>query len=167
MSKRSRIVALAFALTAMSASGAAHQGAGAAAVEAVLSHAVNDEQVRQLLTRTKKHTNQFRRSLDRALDRIGIDGSREDDNVNQFVFDLAEATDHLNDQFERRQVVTNDVEDVLRRAVSVDSFMQRHLLTVQAENDWVAVRRDLDALARAFDVVWNWSTLRYTAVELR
>ena len=126
---------------------------------------VNDEQVKQLLTRTKKNADQFRRSLDRALDRSRIDGSREEDNINQFVIDFAEATDHLSDHFDRRQVVTNDVEDVLRRGVSIDSFMQRHQLVAQAENDWLTVRRDLDELARAYNVAWDWSTPRYTAVE--
>jgi hypothetical protein len=126
---------------------------------------VNDEQVKQLLTRTKKNADHFRHSLDQALDRSRIDGSRDEDNINQFVIDFAEATDHLSDHFDRRQVVTNDVEDVLRRGVSIDSFMQRHQLVAQSENDWLTVRRDLDELARAFNVAWNWSTQRYTAVE--
>ena len=112
------------------------------------SHSVrsrlNDEQVKQLLTRTKKNADQLRRSVDRALDRSRIDGSREEDNISQFVIDFAEATDHLSDHFDRRQLVTTDVEDVLRRGVSIDSFMQRHQLIVQAENDWLTVRRDLE-----------------------
>jgi hypothetical protein len=126
---------------------------------------VNDEQVKQLLTRTKKNADQFRRSLDQALDRSRIDGSREEDNINQFVIDFVEATDHLSDHFDRRQVVTHDVEDVLRRGVSIDSFMQRHQLVIQAENDWLTVRGDLDELARAYNVVWNWNEPRYTSVE--
>ncbi len=128
---------------------------------------VNDQQVKELLTRTEKNADQFRHSLDRALDRSPIDGSREDDNINQFVKDFAETTNHLSDQFDRRQVVTNDIEDVLRRGVSIDSFMQRHQLAVQAENDWLTVRRDLDELARAYNVAWNWSHPRYTADERR
>ena len=126
---------------------------------------VDDQQVRQLLTRSKKNADQFRQSLDRALDSSRIDGSREEDNINQFVTDFAEATDHLSDHFDRRQVVTNDVEDVLRRGVNIDSFMQRHQLAVRSENDWLTVRRDLDELARAYNVRWNWSNPRYTADE--
>ncbi len=124
---------------------------------------LNDQQVKQLLTRTKKNADQFRQSLDQALNRSRIDGSREEDNINQSVTEFAETTDHLSDHFDRRQVVTNDVEDVLRRGVSIDSFMQRHQLPVQAENDWLKVRRDLDELARAYNVAWSWSNPRYTA----
>ena len=128
---------------------------------------LNDQQVQQLLTRTKKNADRFRHSLDRAFDRSQPDGSREDDNINQFVKDFAETASHLSDHFDSRQVVTTDIEDVLRRSVSIDSFMQRHQLAVQAENDWLTVRRDLDELARAYNVTWNWSNPRYTADERR
>ena len=128
---------------------------------------LNDQQVGQLLTRTKKHAAEFRHSLDRAFDRNRPDGSREDDNINQFVKDFAETTSHLSDRFDHRQVVTTDIEDILRRSVSIDSFMQRHQLAVQAENDWLTVRRDLDELTRAYNVTWNWSNPRYTADQRR
>ena len=128
---------------------------------------LSDQQIGQLLTRTKTSADRFRRSLDRAGDRSRIDGTREDNNITQFVEDFAETTNHLSDHFDRRQVVTNDIEDVLRRSVSIDSFMQRHQLAAQAENDWLAVRRDLDDLARAYNVTWNWSNPRYTADERR
>jgi hypothetical protein len=126
---------------------------------------LNDEQVKQLLTRTKKNAVQFRQSLDQALNRSRIDGSREEDNINRSVTEFAETTDHMSDHFDRRQVVTNDIEDVLRRGVSIDSFMQRHQLADQAENDWLTLRRDLDDLARAYNVAWNWSNPLYTADE--
>ena len=149
MTKRSHVVALAavFALTGVSGIVAAQQRPSR----------VNDQQVGQLLTRTQKNADQFRRSLDQALGRSRIDGSREEDDIKQLVTDFAETTNHLRDHFDRRQVVTNDIEDVLRRGVSIDSFMQRHQLAVQAENDWLTVRRDLDELARAYNVAWNWS----------
>jgi cytochrome c556 len=128
-----------------------------------VSSRVNDQQVKQLLARTKKNADQFRHSFDRALNRSQIDGSREEDTINQSVTDFAETTNRLSDHFDRRQVATNDIEDVLRRGVSIDNFMQRHELSVQAENDWLTVRRDLDQLARAYNVGWSWSTPRYTA----
>ena len=183
MTKRSHIVALAavFALTSLSVMVAAQQapyraGApdgptrvyGAAVNGASAQNAPsrsNDRQVGQLLTRTKKSADRFRGSLDQALNRSPINGSREEDGINQSVEDFAEATNHLSDHFDRRQVVTNDVEEVLRRGVNIDSFMQRHQLAMQAENDWRTVRRDLDELARVYNVAWNWSNPRYTAVE--
>jgi hypothetical protein len=139
-------------------------GVLASAVQNVPSRS-SDEQVAQLLSRMKQHADRFRDSLDGALNRSSIDGSREEDNIKQFVEDFAEATDHLSDHFDRGQVVTHDVEDVLRRSVSIDEFMRRHTLAVRAENDWLVVRRDLDELARVYNVAWDWSRPRDTAIE--
>jgi len=183
MTKRSRIVALStgVALTSLSVMAAAQQQphrAGVfdgpahvyrAAVTAASAQNVpsrsNDRQVGQLLTRTKKSADRFRNNLDKALNRSPINGSREEDAINQSVEDFAEATNHLSDHFERRQVVTNDVEEVLRRAVNIDAFMQRNQLAMPAENDWRTVRRDLDELARVYNVAWNWTDPRYSAVD--
>ena len=35
--------------------------------------------------------------------------------------------------------------------------MQRYQLSTQAEQNWLSLRRDLDTLARAYNVAWNWS----------
>jgi len=34
--------------------------------------------------------------------------------------------------------------------------MQRHALTTRAQSDWLIVRRDLDDVARAHNVAWDW-----------
>lgn len=117
----------------------------------------DDKQVGQLLKRIEKGAKQFRKSLDKALDQSAIDGSTAEDNINHIVTEFAETTDLLSDLFGRNQVATNDVEDVLRRGASIDGFMQGHRLGEQAENDWLRLRRDLDELARAYYVSWNWS----------
>jgi len=128
---------------------------------------VDDQQVKQLLTRIKKEADQFRGSLDKALDRSQLHGSREEDSINQSVTDFAKATNRLRTRFDSRQIVTSDIEDVLRRGGSIDRFMftQRRQLAVKAENDWLTVRRDLDGLARAYNVAWSWSEPGYTPGE--
>jgi len=130
-----------------------------------ISSRVTDKQVEELLKRIGKDADQFPRSLKQALDRSRIDGSRAEDNINQFVTEFEEATDHLRDHVNRRQVVTFDIEELLRRGVSIDSFMQRYQLTARAEEDWLKLRRDLDDLASAYNVAWNWSNPRYTTLE--
>lgn len=91
----------------------------------------SDQQLKNLLSRifkgtdsfrTSKEADQFRKSLDEALDRSAIDGSKANDNINQFVTEFEETTEHLSDHFGRNQVVANDIEDVLRRGVSIDGF---------------------------------------------
>ena len=126
---------------------------------------VNDQQVEQLLKRTTRDADQFRRSLDQALASSRINTSREEDDINRFVTELTEATNHLNDHFDRRHIVTSNIEEVLQRGVSIDSFMHRHQLTTRAQNDWLTVRRNLDDLARVYNVAWDWSNPRDTAAD--
>jgi hypothetical protein len=124
---------------------------------------LDDEQLEQLLQRIAKGAHQFRKSLDKALDdESPRHRSTAEDNIDQFVTEFAKTTDHLKDSFGRNQVVTNDIEDVLRRGVSIDRFMKRHRLNEQAQNDWLRLWRDLDDLARAYHLAWGWSDLQYT-----
>lgn len=120
------------------------------------AYRVNDKQVESLLGRIEKDADQFRKSLDASLDRSRLDGKKAEDNINQFVKDFEAATDHLEDRFGKRQAASADVEEVLRRAVFIDSFMRRHLLNPRAQSDWSALRRDLDELAFAYRVTWRW-----------
>ena len=114
-----------------------------------------DLQVKQLLTRTTRDTALLRRSLGQALARSRIKTVREEDDINRFVTELTAATNRLNEQFDRRQIVSS-VGNLLQRGVPIDDFMQRHPLTTAAQNDWRTVRRDLDDLAHVSNVAWDW-----------
>jgi len=127
--------------------------------------AVPVQQVQQLVARTTRDTDQFRRTLAQALARSRINSSREEDDINRFVTELTEATTHLTDHVDRRQTVTNNIDDLLQRGANIDSFMQRHPLTMRAQSDWLIVRRDLDEVARAYNVAWDWRNPRYTAAS--
>jgi hypothetical protein len=52
--------------------------------------------------------------------------------------------------------VASDVENVLRQATYIDDFMNRQTLSMRAENDWTTLRGDLNQLASAYSVAWNW-----------
>ena len=129
----------------------------------------DDQQVKQTLAQLKKEADRFRKSLDKALDRSHLNGSREETSVNQSASDFAKATNRLRTRFDSRQMVTSDVEDVLRRGGGIDRFMvtERGRLAVEAENDWRAVRRDLDGLARAYNLASSWDEPEYPLGEPR
>src|SRR5204863_4949496 len=57
-----------------------------------------------------------------------------------------------------------DVQTVLERAARLDQFMQRQTLTSSAQNDWAAVKANLDDLARAYNVTWDWTNVSSAAV---
>jgi hypothetical protein len=118
----------------------------------------NDRAVRQILTRIDNRTNQFRNSLDAALDRSRIDGTRREDNINQFVQDFDNAVESLRDRFNSRTETTADVQNVLNVAIRIDNFMRRNRLATNAQNDWMALRSDVNQLATAYNINLNWNT---------
>jgi len=117
---------------------------------------VDDHQVKQILDRTSKDVDRFRKSLDAALDHSPVDGTRREDDINRFMKDFDKAAEQMHDRFGDHNQATGYVSEVLRRAQVVDDFMQRHDLSPAAESDWGAVRADLDNLALAYQVRWDW-----------
>ncbi len=115
------------------------------------------EQVKALIERIEKGGDAFRDSLKEALKQSHFDQTRREDNVNQFVKDFEDATDRLKDNFKDDNTAVAAVEEVLRRGVIIDGFMDRHWLTQQAERDWRNLYRNLNDLARAYQVGWNQS----------
>jgi hypothetical protein len=126
---------------------------------------VDDRRVEQLLTQIAQKSERFEENLDRAFDRGRNDDRRAKDEARQSVKDFRHATERLRDRVKGRESTTLDVEEVLRRAVSIDDHLRRHQLSAQAGEDWRSLRGDLDELARAYNVPWNWSRPSYTHAD--
>ncbi len=139
-------------------------GAGALAAAQQPSRQT-DREVKQLLTRIEKNAEQFRLSLSAAADLEWIGGWERERNIDHFVTGFVAAARRLRVQSDSGDVVTARVDEVLRRGVSIDSFMERRRLSDQATHDWTTVRRDLELLASAFNVPWNLTTPRLTGVR--
>lgn len=125
----------------------------------------SDRQTEQVLRRLEQDGNLFARSVDQALLRGRIDNSRPGDSIRQVVVEYQEATAHLREHFNRQQVGVFDVEELLRRGSNIERFIQRRPLGARVDNDWRNLRRDLDDLARAFNVAWDWNNPRYRTAE--
>jgi hypothetical protein len=118
----------------------------------------NDRAVRQILNRIDNRTTQFRSSLDAALDRSRLDGTRREDNINQFVQDFDQSIARLRERFNNRSETTADVQEVLNAATRIDNFMRRNRLNADVQNNWIAVRSDVGQLATAYNINWDWNT---------
>lgn len=132
-----------------------------AVVQAQRAYRPNERQVRALLTRIENESNVFKRSLDSALDQSRYDGSRSEDNINQFVSDFEAATDRLRNNFNSRRDTKQDVEEVLTRGNAINNYMRQVRINGQVQTDWELVRTDLTQLARLYNVTWNWSAQTY------
>src|SRR5688572_5751692 len=119
-------------------------------------HRVSDKDVERILERMENQANNFRRSLDAALDRSRLNGTNREDDINAFIKNFDEQTKRLNDRFDDRKAVAADVEAVLNSAASIDQFMRRQSLSERAQNDWSTLRASLDDLATAYNVTWRW-----------
>jgi outer membrane lipoprotein SlyB len=133
-----------------------HTGGGYGTGVGTMPYRVNDQQVDTLLRRIETRADNFRMSIDRALDRGRWDGTRAEDNINMFVQNFEQATDQLRDRFNSRRSVASDVENVLRQATYIDDFVRRNRLNVRAQNSWNLLRTDLNQLATFYNVAWNW-----------
>ncbi|HEX7315269.1 MAG TPA: YMGG-like glycine zipper-containing protein [Pyrinomonadaceae bacterium] len=120
------------------------------------AYRITDRQLDTIIRRVETGADRFRASIGNSLDRSRYDGTRAEDNINQFIRDFETATDTLRSRFDGRTSVASDVENVLRQATYIDDFMNRQTLSMRAENDWTTLRGDLNQLASAYSVAWNW-----------
>ena len=125
----------------------------------------SDRQVSNVLQRLERSSNRFRSSLNLALVNGRIDETRPQNDINTFEPALQNAIDQFRVGFNRRQASAADVENVMQKASLVNGFMARNRLNVTVQNDWAAVRTDLNALANAYGVNWQWNRQSQTPVD--
>lgn len=117
---------------------------------------LSDDQVERLLERIETAADKFRGSLDDALDKSRVDDSRLENDLNRYVRAFENATDRLEKRFDDDKSSAEDVREVMTRAASINGMMGRFALTDRAQSDWRLLRNDLNELARAYGVTWEW-----------
>ncbi|MFL6216052.1 MAG: hypothetical protein ACJ74J_19370 [Blastocatellia bacterium] len=123
---------------------------------------LSEGDLRGLMSRLERDSDQFRKSLDSSLDRSRLDGSRAEDRINDFVKDFEQATDRLKDRFDDDRSASATVQEVLDRGAAIDRFIVSHRVSGRAYDDWMRVRTDLDELASAYSVAWTWPVIEVT-----
>ena len=109
-----------------------------------------------MLHSIEQQSGKFRSSLDSALDKSSLNSTDREDDINAFIKEFDQEVRRLHDRFDDHKSVAADVQAVLDRAARIDSFMRRRGLTERAQNDWSALRANLDQLAEAYSVSWRW-----------
>src|SRR5437763_13941728 len=93
-------------------------GSGAAARPTRFS----DREVREVVRRIDDRAGHFRKHLDSALDRSPLQGSRREENINDYVHQFKDATHRLRDHMGDGTRSAADVNEVLDRASAIDRF---------------------------------------------
>jgi hypothetical protein len=112
--------------------------------------------VREIIRQLESDTDRFKSSLDRALDNSPLNGTRREDQINEYVKRFEEATDRLRDRAEDQQYAPGLAREVLSRGRSINVFMRTHRVGGEAEVDWIKVRNDLNRLANSYNLRWRW-----------
>jgi hypothetical protein len=125
----------------------------------------NTRQVGNMLQRLERSASRFRNSLNLALVQGSVDQMRPQNDVSTFESGFDLAIKQFRDQFTRRLAVAADVESILQNASPINSFITQNTLNPQVKNDWTSVRTDLNTLANAYGVSWQWNPLTPMKVD--
>lgn len=108
-------------------------------------------EVEAIIKRVEERSDAFRKVVDRALDRSGMDGTNREDNINQQVKELENAIDKLRGDFDRAntwQETREQVQRVLNESDEVNSIVRRGRWRRGGvvKSEWALVRSDLNKL---------------------
>ncbi len=156
MKKSKRIVSV-FILLAISIIGASAQTQRQ-------PYQTRDRQVGVILQRLERSSNRFRNSLNAVLIIVRVDQTTPQNDINTFRPNFERATAEFRDQLNRHLAGTAEVENILRHASLINSFMTRNRLSRQVQTDWTSVRTELNALANAYGIIWQWN--RQTVISI-
>jgi hypothetical protein len=118
---------------------------------------LNDFQMRQLVDRLNVRSATFSRNLRNDLNR-GTFNDRSLDEVRRQLGDFETSLAQLRNRVNSRQSSSTDARNVLEHAAFLNKYISDRQLSYQTENNWSSLRTDLEQLASAFNIAWNWST---------
>jgi hypothetical protein len=125
----------------------------------------NTRQVGNMLQQLERSSSRFRNSLNVELVRRSVDQTRPQNDISTFQADFDLAIKQFRDQFTRRLAVGSDVEGVLQKASPINSFITQNTLNPRVKNDWASVRTNLNTLAGAYGISWQWNQLTPMKVD--
>jgi hypothetical protein len=117
---------------------------------------LSDVQMRQLVQRVNTRSTTFSRRLRMDLNRYNISSS---DDIRSHLLQFESEVVQLRNRVNSRQSTSSDVRELLEHAAFLNKFVQDRQLSYQTENNWSTLRQDIDRLANAYSVAWNWSTV--------
>jgi len=122
-------------------------------------YSLNDGRMRQLIqridSRSVNFTRIFRGDLSRSYgnDRYAADEARR--HLSAYESALVQLRNRVNS----RQATSADARNLLEHAAFINTFVADRQLSYATESTWTNLRSDLDQLASAFNLAWNWSNV--------
>ena len=120
---------------------------------------LNDAQMRQLIQRIDSRANNFSRIFRGDLNRFYGNDRNAADEARRELAAFESALVQLRNRVNSRQASDSDARNVLDRATFINSFVAARQLSYSTESTWTNLRPDLDRLAAAFNIAWNWTNV--------
>jgi len=114
--------------------------------------------VRDLVRRIQTDTDTLRSSVQNASNR----GNYRVNDLNQLISNFAVATTDFDRRLGTRRASASDARAVLTSATSIDNFINNNRVNSVIERNWQTVRSDLDQLALAYNLNWQWNSSNAT-----
>jgi DNA-binding TFAR19-related protein (PDSD5 family) len=118
---------------------------------------VGEAEIKNLLQHIEDMADKYKLTLDAALDNSPLNNTSSEDEINRVNADFRAATRHLED------VRTNDsapeaAKEVLVKGKRINDFLVKHSakLTPEVQSSWLAVRIDLERLAKLYQLRAQW-----------
>ncbi len=129
--------------------------AGTATAQGRYASRYSKRDVSGIISRMENASDTFRRSFDRAMDRSNINGTQEEDRLNNIVQDFENSVDQLRGEFDRNNSwweSRQDVQDVIRDARPVNTMINNLSFRRNIENQWNSLRNNINTLADTYDL---------------
>ncbi|HEY6803896.1 MAG TPA: YMGG-like glycine zipper-containing protein [Pyrinomonadaceae bacterium] len=124
-----------------------------AAVPSNAQFGASSASIRDLVRRIQTDTNTLRSSIQNASDR----GNYRVNDLNQLITTLDSATTNFDRRLVTRRATSADARSVLDSATPIDSFIASNRVNQVIQRNWQTVRSDLDQLALAYNLNWQWN----------
>jgi hypothetical protein len=133
----------------------------AAPVSITAQYNTSESSGRELVRTIQSRTDNLKRTLQNSNSRGNLSSSQLYE-LNRLIGEFSSATTQLDQRLGTRRSSTSDVRLVLERAALVDNYFSNYRLGFAAARDWQTLRSDLDRLALAYNMNWQWTAASNT-----
>jgi hypothetical protein len=118
---------------------------------------VGEADIKNLLQHIEDAADKYKLTLDAAMDNSALNNTSAEDDINAINANFRKATRHLEDS-RNNDNAPQAAKEVLVRGKRIDAFLTKHSakLTPEVASSWLAVRTDLERLARLYSIKWQW-----------
>jgi hypothetical protein len=119
---------------------------------------VGEADIKNLLQHIEDMADKYKLSLDAAMDNSPLNNTKTEDEINAINADFRASTRHLENERNNPDGAAAAAKDVLVKGKRIDGFLRKHeaKLSPEVQSSWVAVRTDLERLARLYQLKAQW-----------